>query len=81
MATSQRATHHLPSRLLDRLNNAAYWTGAKPSRLLAAALTRYLDDLELLRGTPFPPRNGPLRGRPPRNHPSPAVPAAGCAEE
>jgi hypothetical protein len=66
MGTSQRTTHHLPSRLLDRLNNAAYWTGAKPSRLLVAALTRYLDDLELLRGGPFPPHNGrPLRGRPP----------------
>jgi hypothetical protein len=72
MATSQRATHHLPSRLLARLANAAGATGVPPSRLLTTALTRYLDDLELVRGGPFPPSPGPRRGRPPNRTPTPA---------
>ncbi len=62
----QRMTVSLPTDLLERVRDAAYWTtGSTMAGLISAALEDLLQDLESRNGRPFAPRLQNLRpGRP-----------------
>jgi hypothetical protein len=59
----ERLTIHLPVELIDRVKNAVYWTpGLTLAGLGEEALRRMVEQLEVERGDPFPPRQAELRG-------------------
>ncbi len=61
-----KLTVKLPTDLIERLRNGVYWTpGVTVAGLTASALSQYLDQMEIDRGEPFPPRQEELKtGRP-----------------
>lgn len=62
----QRVTITLPFEILERLRDTVYWTpGMTLAMLVSMALTKKLDDMERVNGSPFPKRSGELKpGRP-----------------
>lgn len=62
----QRMTVSLPSELVERVRDAAYWSsGSTMAGLIAEALEDLLKQREAQNGRPFAPRLGALRpGRP-----------------
>jgi hypothetical protein len=59
----ERLTVHVPVNLIDRVENAVYWTpGVTLARLAEEALEAKMDELEAKRGEPYPPREQELRG-------------------
>ncbi len=62
----QRMTVSLPTDLLERIRDAAYWTsGTTMAGLISSALEDLLHNLEAQNGRPFSPRLQNLRpGRP-----------------
>ena len=71
----QRMTVSLPTDLLERIRDAAYWTsGTTMAGLISSALQDFLHNLESQNGQPFSPRLQDLKpGRPRTNksHESP----------
>ena len=66
----QRMTVSLPTHLLERIRDAAYWTsGTTMAGLIAAAIEAFLDDLEKQNGRPFSPRLQNLKAGRPRSRP------------
>jgi hypothetical protein len=58
----QRVGLQLPPELIERARAAVYWTpGLTLNELAERALSDALYLIESLRGSPFPPRKGPLR--------------------
>jgi hypothetical protein len=64
----QRMTVSLPTDLLERVRDAAYWTsGTTMAGLISSALEDLLHNLEMQNGRPFSPRLHNLKaGRPRR---------------
>ncbi len=62
----ERFTAQLPQELIEKARNAVYWTpGLTLAELTQTALENLINQLELERGEPFPPRSGKLKtGRP-----------------
>lgn len=62
----QRMTVSLPTDLLERMRDAAYWTpGSTMAGLISSALEDLLKNLESQNGRPFSPRLQELKpGRP-----------------
>lgn len=62
----QRMTVSLPTDLLERTRDAAYWTsGTTMAGLISSAIEEFLHNLEIQNGRPFSPRLHNLRpGRP-----------------
>ncbi len=62
----QRMTVSLPTDLLERIRDAAYWTpGSTMAGLISSALEDFLHNLEIQNGRPFSPRLHNLKpGRP-----------------
>jgi hypothetical protein len=62
----QRMTVSLPTDLLERMRDAAYWTsGTTMAGLISSALEELLNNLESRNGQPFSPRLQDLKpGRP-----------------
>jgi hypothetical protein len=62
----QRMTVSLPTDLLERIRDAAYWTsGTTMAGLISSALENHLHNLESRNGHPFSPRLQNLKpGRP-----------------
>ena len=62
----QRMTVSLPTELLERMRDAAYWTsGTNMAGLISSALEDLLNNLESQNGRPFSPRLQDLKpGRP-----------------
>ncbi len=62
----QRMTVSLPSDLLERMRDAAYWTsGTTMAGLISSAIEDLLNNLESQNGRPFSPRLQDLKpGRP-----------------
>ena len=72
----QRMTVSLPTDLLERIRDAAYWTsGTTMAGLISSALEDLLHNLESQNGRPFSPRLHNLKpGRPRRGKaPEPSV--------
>ncbi len=65
----QRMTVSLPTDLLERMRDAAYWTsGTTMAGLISSAIEDLLNDLESKNGRPFSPRLQDLKpGRPRAN--------------
>ncbi len=65
----QRMTVSLPSDLLERMRDAAYWTsGTTMAGLISSAIEDLLTNLESQNGRPFSPRLQDLKpGRPRTN--------------
>ncbi|HRC43784.1 MAG TPA: hypothetical protein PLT27_07025 [Nitrospira sp.] len=65
----QRMTVSLPTALLERMRDAAYWTsGTTMAGLISSALEDLLNNLESQNGRPFEPRLQDLKpGRPRAN--------------
>ena len=65
----QRMTVSLPTQLLERMRDAAYWTsGTTMAGLISSALEDLLNNLESQNGRPFSPRLQDLKpGRPRAN--------------
>ena len=65
----QRMTVSLPTELLERMRDAAYWTsGTTMAGLISSALEDLLNNLETQNGRPFSPRLQDLKpGRPRAN--------------
>ena len=65
----QRMTVSLPSDLVERVRDAAYWTpGTTMAGLITEALEDFLKQRELENGHPFAPRLGALKPGRPRSH-------------
>ncbi|MBA5871905.1 MAG: hypothetical protein GDA68_18205 [Nitrospira sp. CR2.1] len=62
----QRMTVSLPTELLERMRDAAYWTsGTTMAGLISSAIEDLLHNLEAQNGRPFSPRLQDLKpGRP-----------------
>ena len=67
----QRMTVSLPTELLERMRDAAYWTsGTTMAGLISSAIEELLHNLEAQNGRPFSPRLQDLKpGRPRTNKP------------
>lgn len=65
----QRMTVSLPTDLLERMRDAAYWTsGTTMAGLISSAIEDLLNNLESQNGRPFSPRLQDLKpGRPRAN--------------
>ncbi len=65
-SNKERFTAQLPQELIERARNAVYWTpGLTLAELTQTALENCINQLEVERGEPFPPRSGKLKtGRP-----------------
>lgn len=65
----QRMTVSLPTDLLERIRDAAYWTsGSTMAGLISSAMENLIETLETQNGRPFPPRLQNLKsGRPRAN--------------
>ena len=68
MSDKTKYTFHLPTKLLERVRRAVYWTPHMTMADLAeVAIAEKLSQMELDRGEPFPERTGPIKlGRPVR---------------
>jgi len=68
----QRMTVSLPTDLLERMRDAAYWTsGTTMAGLISSAIEDLLNNLESKNGRPFSPRLQDLKpGRPRANKPN-----------
>lgn len=65
----QRMTVSLPTDLLERMRDAAYWTpGTTMAGLISSALEELLNHLESKNGRPFSPRLQDLKPGRPRSH-------------
>ncbi len=64
----QRMTVSLPTDLLERVRDAAYWTtGSTMAGLISSALEDLIKNLEIENGRPFPPRLHDLKSGRPRS--------------
>ncbi len=65
----QRMTVSLPTELLERMRDAAYWTsGTTMAGLISSAIEELLHNLESQNGGPFSPRLQDLKPGRPRVH-------------
>jgi hypothetical protein len=73
----QRMTVSLPTPLLERIRDAAYWTsGTTMAGLISSAIEDLLHSLESQNGRPFSPRLQNLKPGRPRMGKSPEMPVS-----
>ncbi len=73
----QRMTVSLPTDLLERIRDAAYWTsGTTMAGLISSALEDLLHNLETQNGRPFSPRLQDLKPGRPRTGKAPEAPVS-----
>ena len=73
----QRMTVSLPTDLLERIRDAAYWMpGTTMAGLISSALEKFLTNLESQNGRPFLPRLQDLKPGRPRTTKIPGTPVS-----